>query len=105
MAAWASGSGVPITSGGCSRSFESSGLTRREFSQRHHIPDTTLDYWRRAQSRQARLVEVEVAAIVSVVESCRRLSVPVKDYLTHILPGMNRRKLSEVALLKGEIAT
>ena len=39
----------------------------------------------------------KVAAIVSVVESCRRLGVPVKDYLTDVLPGMNRRKLSEVA--------
>ena len=42
--------------------FQSSGLTRREFCQRHHIPVTTLDYWRRTQSRQPRLVEVEVAA-------------------------------------------
>ncbi|MGH2376531.1 MAG: IS66 family transposase [bacterium] len=39
----------------------------------------------------------KVAAIVSVVESCRRLGAPVKDYLTDVLPGMNRRKLSEVA--------
>jgi len=42
--------------------FHSSGLTRREFCQRHRIPVTTLDYWRRTQSGQARLVEVEVAA-------------------------------------------
>lgn len=42
--------------------FHYSGLTRREFCQRHHIAVTTLDYWRRAQSRPARLVEVEVAA-------------------------------------------
>jgi transposase len=41
----------------------------------------------------------KVAAIVSAVESCRRLGVPLKDYLTDVLPGMNRRKLSEVALL------
>ena len=41
--------------------FQSSGLTRREFCQRHHIAISTLDYWRRAQSRPARLVEVEVA--------------------------------------------
>ena len=41
--------------------FESSGLTRREFCQRHRIPVTTLDYWRRVQPRP-RLVEVEVAA-------------------------------------------
>ncbi len=41
----------------------------------------------------------KVAAILSVVESCRRLDVPVKDYLLAVLPGMSRRKLSEVALL------
>lgn len=42
--------------------YESSGLTRREFCQRQGIPVTTLDYWRRMQPRQPRLVEVEVAA-------------------------------------------
>src|SRR6202167_1632338 len=41
----------------------------------------------------------KVAAILSVVESCRRLDVPVKDYLTAVLPGLNRRTLSEVAHL------
>ena len=40
------------------KEFQESGLTRREFCQRHHIAVTTLDYWRRAQSRPARLVEV-----------------------------------------------
>jgi hypothetical protein len=39
-----------------------SGLTRREFCERHHVPITTLDYWRRFQTRKPRLVEVEVAA-------------------------------------------
>jgi transposase-like protein len=34
--------------------FHSSGLTRREFCQRHRIAVTTLDYWRRAQLRPAR---------------------------------------------------
>ncbi len=42
--------------------FQSSGQTRREFCQRNHIAVTTFDYWRRAQSRRARLVEVQVAA-------------------------------------------
>ena len=42
--------------------YETSGLTRREFCQRHHIAVTSLDYWRRGRPRQARLVEVEVAA-------------------------------------------
>ena len=41
----------------------------------------------------------KVAAILSVVESCRRLGIPVKDYLLAVLPGMNQRKLSEVAPL------
>lgn len=41
----------------------------------------------------------KVAAILSVVESCRRLRAPVKDYLMDVLPGMNRRKLAEVAQL------
>jgi hypothetical protein len=39
----------------------------------------------------------KVAAILSVVESCRRRDVPVKDYLLAVLPGMSQRKHSEVA--------
>jgi transposase len=41
----------------------------------------------------------KVAAILSIVESCRRLRVPVKEYLLDILPGMDRRKLSEIGRL------
>jgi transposase len=41
----------------------------------------------------------KVAAIFSVVESCRRLGVPVKDYLLAVLPGMSQRRHSEVARL------
>jgi transposase len=41
----------------------------------------------------------KVAAILSVVESCRRLGVPVKEYLLAVLPGMSRRKVTEVAQL------
>jgi len=41
----------------------------------------------------------KVAAIISIVESCRRLGVPVKDYMLDVLPGMDRRKLSELAQL------
>lgn len=41
----------------------------------------------------------KVAAILSVVESCRRLDAPVKEYLAAVLPGLNRRTLSEVANL------
>ena len=41
----------------------------------------------------------KVAAIMSIIESCRRLGLSVKDYLLNVLPGLNRRKLSEVAQL------
>src|ERR1700685_794840 len=41
----------------------------------------------------------KVAAILSVVESCRRLKVPVRDYRSAVLPGLNRRTLSQVASL------
>ena len=40
-----------------------------------------------------------IAAIASVVESCRRLALPVVDYLMEILPGLANRPLSEVAQL------
>jgi transposase len=29
-----------------------------------------------------------IAAIFSVVESCRRLNIPIRDYLADILPGL-----------------
>ena len=41
----------------------------------------------------------KVAAIISVVESCRRLGVPVKDYLLAVLPGMAKRTLSQLTSL------
>ncbi len=41
----------------------------------------------------------KVAAILSVVETCRRLQVPVKEYLLTVLPGMSQRKHSEAAQL------
>jgi len=30
-----------------------------------------------------------VAAILSVVESCRRMKLPVRDYLAAVLPGLS----------------
>lgn len=42
--------------------FQSSGLSRGEFCQRHQMAVTTLDYWRRTLARPARLVKVKVAA-------------------------------------------
>jgi hypothetical protein len=41
----------------------------------------------------------KVAAIFSIVESCRRLGIPVKDYLLAVLPGMSQKRHSEVAQL------
>jgi hypothetical protein len=41
----------------------------------------------------------KVAAILSVVESCRRLRVPVREYLLGVLPGLDAQKLSEIARL------
>jgi hypothetical protein len=43
--------------------FVQSGMTRREFCERHKIPITTLDYWRRIRQRQPQLVEVTVEAL------------------------------------------
>jgi transposase len=40
--------------------------------------------WIHIGSSQAGL---KVAAILSVVESCRRLKLPVRDYLAEVLPG------------------
>lgn len=39
----------------------------------------------------------KVAAIASAVETCRRMQIPVTDYLLDILPGLARRTLSQVA--------
>jgi transposase len=38
-----------------------------------------------------------VAAILSVVESCRRLRIPVRDYLNEILPGLADKPIQQVA--------
>jgi hypothetical protein len=35
----------------------------------------------------------KVAAILSVVESCRRLKLPVRDYLAAVLPGLADRRI------------
>ena len=40
-----------------------------------------------------------VTAIPSVVETCRRLGIPVLAYLADVLPGLANRKTSEVTAL------
>jgi transposase len=39
----------------------------------------------------------KVAAILSVVESCRRLGVPARTYLAEVLPGLRDVKIQQVA--------
>jgi transposase-like protein len=39
-------------------SYAKSGMTRREYCEKHDIPITTLDYWRRAEKSKLKLVEI-----------------------------------------------
>ena len=38
----------------------------------------------------------KVAAILSVIESCRRMKVPVRDYLASVLPGLANRSIRSI---------
>jgi transposase len=40
-----------------------------------------------------------VAAIVSIVETCRRLKIPVRDYLGSVLPGLNDFAINRIGEL------
>jgi transposase len=40
-----------------------------------------------------------VAAIVSIVETCRRLKIPIRDYLCSILPGLANFSINRIAQL------
>jgi len=40
-----------------------------------------------------------VAAIISIVESCRQLNIPIRDYLGSVLPGLANRPISQTAEL------
>jgi transposase len=37
-----------------------------------------------------------VAAIISAIESCRRMKIPVRDYLADILPGLANAPLQRI---------
>jgi hypothetical protein len=39
----------------------------------------------------------KIAAIFSVVESCRRLNIPIRRYLADILPGLANRSIQSLA--------
>ena len=41
----------------------------------------------------------KIAAIFSIVESCRRLKIPVREYLAAVLPGLNNTSIQRVAKL------
>jgi hypothetical protein len=40
-----------------------------------------------------------VAAILSIVETCRRLKIPVRDYLGSVLPGLGDFPINRIAEL------
>jgi len=41
----------------------------------------------------------KIAAILSIIESCRRLKIPVRDYLRDVLPGLADAAIQRVAEL------
>ncbi len=41
----------------------------------------------------------KIAAIFSVVESCRRLNIPLRKYLADVLPGLANRSIQSLAKL------
>ena len=43
--------------------------------------------------------EARVVAIVSIVEACRRLNIPVRDYLGSVLPGLANIPINRIAEL------
>ncbi len=50
--------------------------------------------WTHIGSKQA---GPRIAAILSVLESCRRLKIPVREYLNEILPGLANRSIQQLA--------
>ena len=52
--------------------------------------------WIHLGSRQA---GPKVAAILSIVESCRRLKIPARDYLAAVLPGLADISIQRLAEL------
>ena len=41
----------------------------------------------------------KIAAIFSIVESCRKLGVPIRQYLAEVLPGLAGRSIQSLAEL------
>jgi hypothetical protein len=40
--------------------FAKSGMTRQQYCEKHDVPVTTFDYWRRARKSKPKLVEVAI---------------------------------------------
>ena len=58
--------------------YVASGMTRREYCEKHNIGISTLDYWRRAQKGKPKLVQVAIegeptAGFVLVLANGRRI--------------------------------
>ena len=60
-----------------------------------HSSDQDLGLQKLATRRQPKS-RTEGPVILSVVESCRRFGVPLKDYLLEVMPGFDGRKLSDI---------
>jgi len=41
----------------------------------------------------------KIAGIFSIVESCRKLGLPIRQYLANVLPGLADRSIQELANL------
>jgi hypothetical protein len=52
--------------------------------------------WLHLGSREA---GPKIAAIFSIVESCRRLNIPIRKYLADVLPGLDNRSIQSLAEL------
>jgi hypothetical protein len=58
-----------------------------------------LQVWQSDAEIGSKYAGPQVAAIVSIVETCRRLKIPVREYLAGVLPGIadvNIQRLAEL---------
>ena len=59
----------------------------------------TLTLWSRWIHVGSKEAGPRVAAIISIVETCRRLSLPLRDYLSSVLPGLADFPINRIAEL------
>jgi hypothetical protein len=71
--------------------FEASGLVREAFCGGEVLAVGTLDKYRWRVHGGPR-----IAVILSVVESCRRLKIPIRTYLADILPGLANASVQRI---------